>query len=197
MRSLLLMSGGLDSTAAAFSIKERDYDCLFLDYGQRSAKMQRRYVKENCGKLGKRVIELDIKKLGDFFAEGYWMRPHEPIVHRNVILLAIAITYAKEKGYDKVILATVNEECDYETNKPNIIRELKRLGEVMGIEVNTPYINLGKSLLLKIGISHGMDPAKTYSCLLGHEKHCGKCSQCLHRKLAFKALGLIDPTQYI
>lgn len=36
----------------------------------------------------------------------------------------------------------------------------------------------------------------TYDCLLGKEKHCGKCPGCLKRKRNFKELGIEDKTEY-
>lgn len=197
MKSLLLTSGGLDSTSALYYLKNQNLDCLFVDYGQKSARMQRKYAKLNCDFLKKRLIEIDIPKLGEAFYEGKTLRPHEPIVHRNVILLSIALTYAREKDYDEVILGTISEDCRYETNKPWILKLMNSLAEAYGIRLVLPFINLTKDLVLKIGIEHGLEPIYTYSCLLGHPKHCGKCSQCEMRKTAFRLLKMEDPTQYI
>ncbi|ARM76654.1 7-cyano-7-deazaguanine synthase [Acidianus manzaensis] len=197
MRSLLLLSGGLDSTSALYYLKNEISDCLFLDYGQKSAKMERKFAKLNCDILGKKLIDIRIPNLGKSFYEGETLRPHEPIVHRNVILLSIGLTFAKEKGYKELIFATINEDCKYETNKPLILKVMRDLANVYDIKLRMPFINLSKSIVLQIGIKNGLKPEYTYSCLLGHPKHCGKCSQCELRKMAFKNLNINDPTIYI
>ncbi|AWR97871.1 7-cyano-7-deazaguanine synthase [Acidianus sulfidivorans JP7] len=197
MKSLLLLSGGLDSTSALYYLKNEISACLFIDYGQKSARMERKFAKLNCDLLGKKLIEIKIPSLGKSFYEGEYLRPHEPIVHRNAILLSIALTYAKEKNYDEVIFTTVNEECKYETNKPAILNAMKELANAYNVKLRMPFLNLSKSIVLQIGIRNGLKPEYTYSCLLGHAKHCGKCSQCELRKLAFKALKINDPTIYM
>ncbi len=190
------MSGGLDSSSAAYYYKNKDYDCLYVNYGQKSAVMQYKYVKLNCENLNKKLIYINIRDLGKAFYETDWLRPHEPITHRNIILLSIALTFAKEKGYNEVIFSTVSDECIYETNKPEILKELINLGETLGVRIIMPFLNLSKAMVLKIGVSKGLNPINTYSCLLGGKYHCGRCRQCELRKMAFKGAKLEDPTKY-
>ncbi|BFH72399.1 7-cyano-7-deazaguanine synthase [Sulfurisphaera javensis] len=200
MKALLLMSGGLDSSSAAYYYTKKglDFDCLFVDYGQKSARMQLKSSSIICGKLNKKLLVANIKKLRNLFISSEdWLKPHEPIVHRNVIIIPIAIAFAKEKGYQEIIIASVKEDCEYEQNRYEIMNELKRLGEILGVKVSTPFAGMPKSFLLKIGVSSGLDPSLTYSCLLGHKYHCGQCSQCTKRKEAFKAANLPDPTKYL
>ena len=125
------------------------------------------------------------------------MIPHVPIKHRNIILVSIALVYAKEKGYEEVILANVNEDCVYEQNKPKITSKLVELARELNVKLTMPFIGLSKSLVLKMGIKEGLNPEDTYSCMLGHKKHCGLCSQCELRKKAFLEANLKDPTSYM
>ena len=198
-KSLLLFSGGLDSSSAAYYFTKKGlcFDCLFINYGQRSARMQLRSSKIICEKLGKRLLIADIRKLRDLFTSNEWLKPHEPIVHRNLVIVPLAIAFAKEKGYDEVIIASVKEDCEYEGNRQEIIKTLKSLGEILGIKVSTPFAGLPKSFLLKIGVSSGLDPLLTYSCLLGHKYHCGQCSQCVKRREAFRSAKIEDKTRYL
>jgi 7-cyano-7-deazaguanine synthase len=197
-KSLLLMSGGLDSSSAAFYLtnKGESFDCVFFDYGQRSARMQLRSSKTICDKLGKRLIVFRIKGVSVPFVEKGWLRPHEPITHRNLVILPIAIAFAKEKGYGEVIIASVKEDCEYEKDRIIVISKLKELGSMIGIKVSTPFALMPKWMLLRLGIASGLNPSDTYSCLLGHAYHCGQCSQCQRRKEAFKQAGISDPTRY-
>mgnify|MGYP001772623993 CR=1 FL=1 len=198
-KSLLLFSGGLDSSSAAyyFTKKGLSFDCLFVNYGQKSARMQLRSCKIICEKLGKKLLIANIRKLRELFTSDEWLKPHEPIVHRNLVIVPLAITFAKEKGYNEVIIASVKEDCEYEGNRQDIVRGLKSLGEILNIKVSTPFAGLPKSFLLKIGVSSGLDPSLTYSCLLGHTYHCGQCSQCVKRREAFKDAKIEDRTKYL
>ncbi|ABP95723.1 MULTISPECIES: 7-cyano-7-deazaguanine synthase [Metallosphaera] len=197
MKSLFLVSGGLDSTAGMYRFREMDYDCMTIDYGQRAFKEQVKYARINCEKLGKRLIEVNMKKVGDRFREGKSLIPHEPIRHRNAVTIPFALTYASEMGYSAVYVFTVSEECQYESNKPEIISALRKLAEALRIGLIFPFLGLSKAHVLRMGIEHGMDPLNTYSCLLGHRAHCGRCSQCESRKMAFKIAGVDDKTKYL
>ena len=198
-KALLLMSGGLDSSSAAYYLAKKgvDFDCLIINYGQRSAKMQLKASKEVCKRLGKKLIKINIRNVSKPFIDSSWLRPHEPIVHRNLIIVPIALALAKEKGYDEVILGTVKEDCEFEKERYYVVKKLKELAEVLGVKLSTPFAGFPKWLLLKIGIQAGLDPSITYSCLLGHKYHCGQCSQCRKRIEAFKALKIPDPTVYL
>ncbi|MGH7422955.1 MAG: 7-cyano-7-deazaguanine synthase, partial [Candidatus Methylomirabilales bacterium] len=60
-------------------------------------------------------------------------------------------------------------------------------------EIATPLIGLRKHDVVLLGASLAVDFSKTYSCLLGGERHCGVCAQCLARKRAFSLAGLPEP----
>lgn len=198
-KSLLLMSGGLDSSSVAFYLSKKgiDFDCIIFNYGQKSARMQLKASKEICRKLNKKLIKINIKHVRRPFVEGLWLKPHEPIVHRNLVIIPIALALAKERGYEEVILGTVKEDCEFERERFYVIKKLKELAEILGVKLSTPFAGFPKWLLLKIGIQSGLDPQLTYSCLLGHKYHCGQCSQCRKRIEAFKILKIKDPTVYL
>lgn len=197
MKSLFLVSGGLDSTAGMYRYREIDYDCMIMNYGQRAFKEQVKYARVNCERLGKRLIEVDVRKMGEYFREGKSLIPHEPIKHRNAVMIPFALTYALEMGYSSVYVFTVSEECQYESNKPEIMSALRKLAEALRINLVFPFMGLSKAHVLKIGVEYGMNPLDTYSCLLGHRAHCGRCSQCEARKLAFKLADMEDRTNYL
>ena len=197
--SLVLYSGGLDSTALVHYLasKGEDFDCLFVDYGQRSARQQLSYARENCERLGRRLIEARLSDIRRVFTEGMSVSPHEPVKHRNVILLTLALVLAAERGYKRVYWGTVKEDCVYEPNRERILEKLGELADLLSVEIIAPFRGMPKSFVLRLGVKHGMDPLKTYSCLLGHKAHCGVCSQCEARKRAFAEAGIQDPTEYM
>ncbi|BDC19121.1 7-cyano-7-deazaguanine synthase [Acidianus sp. HS-5] len=193
------MSGGLDSSSVAYYLSRKgvDFDCLIINYGQRSAKMQLKASKEVCKRLNRTLIKINIREISKPFIDKSWLTPHEPIVNRNLVIVSIALALAKEKGYNEVITGTVKEDCEYEGDRFLIMQKLKEISELMGVKLSTPFSRFPKWLLLKAGIESGLDPSITYSCLLGHKYHCGKCSQCEKRIEAFNALKIKDPTIYL
>ncbi|QKQ99235.1 7-cyano-7-deazaguanine synthase [Metallosphaera tengchongensis] len=197
MKSLFLVSGGLDSTSGMYRFKHVEYDCLHVNYGQRAYMEQSKFVKLHCRRLGKRLIEVDLKEMGKMFRRNEVFQLHEPIRHRNAVLLPLAIVYASEKGYSSVYVFTVSEECKYESNKPQVLNLMRRLADTLNTRLVFPFLGFSKALVLKVGISHGMNPFETYSCILGHKTHCGKCSQCEARKLAFQEARIPDKTRYL
>ncbi|AEB94769.1 MAG: 7-cyano-7-deazaguanine synthase [Metallosphaera sp.] len=197
MKSLFLVSGGLDSTSGMFRYKDIDYDCMIINYGQRSYRQQRKYAEINCNKLEKKLIVLDARGIGEAFNRDKTLIPHEPILHRNAAIIPIVLVYASERGYSDVYVFIVSEECKYEPNKPKVLSLLSSLAETLNVKLVFPFIGLPKAQVLKIGMNHGMNPANTYSCILGHRCHCGKCSQCEARKQAFINAGVKDETVYM
>ncbi len=194
-KSLLLISGGLDSSSVAYYLTKNgiDFDCLIINYGQRSARMQLRASKEVCKRLNKNLIKINIHNVSKPFIDKNWLRPHEPIPYRNLIIVSIAFTLAKEKGYTEVIMGIVKEDCQTE----RYLIKLEELGDAIGVKLSIPFANFPKWVLLKAGIESGLDPEITYSCILGHKYHCGQCSQCRKRMEAFKKLNIKDPTVYL
>lgn len=107
------------------------------------------------------------------------------------------LVYASEMGYSQVYVFTVSEECVYESNKPEILKLLTAMAKALHVELVFPFLGLSKSYVLKIGVSSGMNPVDTYSCIVGHKRHCGRCSQCEMRKIAFLQAGIKDETSYL
>ena len=88
-RKVLLLSGGADSIACAEI--EKDYECIFFDYGQEYCQSELECAIEYCKNKN---IELKIEKRN-------W---HTDIKNRNYYLIAECI----KLGYDEVILGTRN-----------------------------------------------------------------------------------------
>lgn len=197
MKRLLLFSAGLDSTSLLYILKRRgeEVDLLFADYGQRSARQQYTSALAIARKEGVEIIRLPFPRVGRAFQRGERIK-HEPISHRNAVLVPMGLVYARENGYTSLYSGIVNEDCTYEPNRPMIWESLRALGRSLGVTLETPLAGIPKYMVLRNGIKAGMDPSMTYSCLLGRKKHCGRCPQCEARKKAFMEAGLDDPTEY-
>jgi 7-cyano-7-deazaguanine synthase len=68
-----------------------------------------------------------------------------------------------------------------------------RLGDVWLL---TPLVDLCKAQVIQRGSALGVVYASTYSRLLGHAVHCGRCPQCRQRRAAFEAAGCAEPAAF-
>jgi len=60
----------------------------------------------------------------------------------------------------------------------------------------TPFLNMGKHDIARLGDKLGVDYRMTWSCYKAGEIHCGRCGTCTERKEAFRLAKVPDPTQY-
>ncbi len=76
------------------------------------------------------------------------------------------------------------------------IGEAIRLGTYAQVELLRPFIRLSKAQIAARGAELGVDFARTWSCYVGAQLHCGECGTCVERREAFLEAGLADPTAY-
>jgi len=143
-------------------------------------------------------------------------------VVRNLQLITIGLAHAESFDLKSYITKGTREIWDIyigirretpvamKDNTPEFIEEMNRVAEVSthfgGYRVYAPFINLDKDSCIKIGKILGVDWRYTYSCysgdiwvIRGEEKlpvHCGICSNCRRRYLAFKSADIPDPSLY-
>jgi len=76
------------------------------------------------------------------------------------------------------------------------IGEAIRLGTYAQVELLRPFIRMSKAQIAARGAELGVDFARTWSCYVGAQLHCGECGTCVERREAFLEAGLVDPTSY-
>jgi 7-cyano-7-deazaguanine synthase len=74
--------------------------------------------------------------------------------------------------------------------------EAIRQGTYANIELLSPFMNVDKTEIVKIGKRLNVPYELTYSCYKGEDRHCGKCGTCYERREAFNDAGVEDPTIY-
>lgn len=198
--SLLLLSGGIESaTLLAGEVDAGPVTPLVVDYGQRAARRERDAASLQCRRYGLEPVTLDLSQAGEAFRQGLDRRPHVPLPHRNLVILALAVSYAGRGGIDRVVLALNRDDLDaYPSASPRFLHRFTGLVESLqpSLQVSNPLIDLDKAAVIRLGVDLGVDFAQTWSCLLGYETHCGACPQCRNRRAAFRAAGIEDPTRY-
>ena len=132
---------------------------------------------------------------------------------RNALLLLVGLSHAESfyisKGERYNVYIGIRRETPVamKDNTPEFLAEMNRLAEQAthhgGYEISAPLITYDKDKVVELGERLGVPWEYTYSCYAGHSfrevdgrklpVHCGRCSNCGRRKLAFKEAGITDP----
>jgi 7-cyano-7-deazaguanine synthase len=194
-KSVILLSGGLDSTVSA-SIARRKTSPLFaltFDYGQRAASMEMAAAKKICQllKIKHKAVELpffkefsrlmllrskntDIKKLTK--VESLW------VPNRNGLFINIAACYAEYYGAELIVTGFNREEaCEFPDNSAdfmNAINQSLRYSTLSRVTVKSYVADLTKKEIYELGLRNNAPLEHLYSCYLGEQEMCGKCASC-------------------
>jgi 7-cyano-7-deazaguanine synthase len=117
----------------------------------------------------------------------------------NAIALSIAVTYAKKIHANKVLIAIHSDDAaeSKEYQRPFFDSMQALAQSTQGdIQILTPFIDMSKSQVLKLGAELGVDFCKTWSCIREGELHCGYCGACRARERALIAIGQQNKTTY-
>jgi 7-cyano-7-deazaguanine synthase len=198
MSSVLLLSGGIESSTLLHDQGGEDLRAVFIDYGQRAARQERRAVTVQCVRVHAHLTILDMAAVGGAFRAGQTQKWHVPLPHRNLVALSLGLSYAAQVAASRLYLAVNREDTlAYASASRPFLERFQRLAQTLGdIELATPYIGLTKADVIRRGRALGIDYALTYSCLLGRARHCGRCPQCLKRRAAFADAGMAERTRF-
>lgn len=216
MKALVVYSGGLDSTVALYWAKKQfnSVETISFNYGSKHNDIEYSYALKTCQKLNIKNTRIDIDFINKYFKsdllksggeipEGYYTEENMKstvVPFRNGIMLAIAGGFAESQDCDILVLGNHSgDHAIYPDCRPEFIQGIKEAiyqGTEKHIEVVSPFCNMSKSDIVRLGNELNVDFSLTYSCYKGGEKHCGKCGTCTERIEAFKLAGVKDETIY-
>ncbi|WP_244474337.1 7-cyano-7-deazaguanine synthase [Methylobacterium sp. Leaf87] len=196
---MLLLTGGLDSTALASMLK---IECaLFVDYGQRPAKGEERAARAVAEALG---IPLDIRRV-DLSAFGHGiMSPMGAALpsargapefwpYRNQMLITLAaMTYAAEP-LSEIIIGTVVGDDAHPDGRPEFLDAMDCVvSQQSGVRVVAPALGMTTLELVRKAAVPRSVLGWTFSCHTG-EWACGSCRGChKHRDV----IACLDEGEY-
>ena len=224
IRSVVLLSGGLDSTTC-LCVARRDSGsviALTFDYGQRHSRELRaaQTIARAVGVDAHLILPLHLgHKASALLDRGMRLRssgvptrgserkdvPATYVPARNLVFLAHAISLAEGIGAEAVYIGvTWPDSSGYPDCTPRFIdtfRKAAAVGTRCGvsgkrIQVMAPLQMMEKKDIIQLGTSLGAPYHLTWSCYRGGKRACGKCDSCRLRRKGFKKAGLRDPVPY-
>lgn len=212
--SLLVLSGGMDSTTLLYDYADRIALAVSFNYGSNHNAREIACAAENCRRLSVPHLVIPLDFMGRYFhssllegadaiPEGHYASDNMKstvVPFRNGIMLAIAAGLAESRGLRHIMMANHGgDHTIYPDCRPEFVSAMNdavRFGTFPGITLWAPYTSLTKADIARRGAELGMDYSLTYSCYKGRERHCGKCGTCVERREAFALAGIPDPTIY-
>ncbi len=212
--TLMVVSGGMDSTTMLHEYADRIALAITFNYGSNHNAREIECARYNCERLGIELVVVDMPFVGQLFEssllsgadaipEGNYdddnMRS-TVVPFRNGIMLAVAAGLAESRGLKHLMMANHGgDHAIYPDCRRGFVDAMSRAiaeGTYDRITIDAPYTDITKTDIARRGAALGIDYSHTYSCYKGGEKHCGRCGTCTERRQAFADAGLPDPTEY-
>ena len=214
MKAVVLLSGGVDSTTAAYLAKSQGYElhALSILYGHK-AKPEIECARKTAEAICESHLVLDMNCLKDVWQSpliNQDIKPEENdrigdsyyVVHlRNMVFCSIAAAYAESIGADVIIIGNQEGDLggfpDCREEAMNALENALNVASVKGKSVHiwSPWQYTSKKDIIHRGLELGVPYENTYSCYADDEQ-CGVCESCVYRKEAFAANGIEDPRGY-
>ena len=212
--SLLILSGGMDSTTLLYERAEDIALAVSFDYGSNHNDKEIPFARLHCERLGIPHITIPLKFMHDYFTssllsgadaipEGNYANENMKstvVPFRNGIMLSVAAGLAESRGLSKVMMANHFGDHDiYPDCRKEFVDNMSAAisaGTYANITVDAPYTQISKADIARRGKLLGINYAETWSCYKGENIHCGKCATCIERKAALAEAGIDDTTEY-
>ena len=212
--SILIYSGGLDSTTMLYEYRERIAMAISFDYGSNHNSKEIKCADIHCERLGIThvVIPLDFMRRyfrsslldgAEAIPEGHYeddnMRS-TVVPFRNGIMLSVAVGMAESNELQYVMMANHGgDHTIYPDCRPEFVDAFDaaaQAGTFNGVRLLSPYVNMTKADIARRGKQLGIDYSETWSCYKGGDVHCGRCGTCIERREALAEAGIEDHTVY-
>lgn len=213
---VLSLSGGMDSSTLLAYLLDLGYDveCLNFTYGSK----HNQYEIESAEKIAEfynvsyKLINLteafsifssNLLKTGGDIPEGHYEEENMSktvVPGRNSIFACILMGYAESINFGKIALGVhQGDHCIYPDTRQEYIKALDTmvyLASDKNVEVITPFIDINKTEICKIGLNLKVPFEITRTCYKDQKNSCGKCGACIERLESFELNESEDPITY-
>lgn len=209
---VLLLSGGLDSTAALYWYKKQhpqvDIHTLAFSYGQRNASelVAAAAISEFAMCKSHVNLNIDSRLLGpsaltdhDASFEATAETPASFVPGRNLIFLSAAGSYAAKLGAEAVVVGSCKDDVMPDSSKEflALFKLAMQVGFDRKVDLVYPLINLSKAdtieMMWHLGEKAWTALGLTVTCYNGKHPGCGACPACETRAEGFKRAVYNDP----
>ena len=222
MKSLVLVSGGMDSaTALAVALHDirrdkRDVAAISFRYDSKHNERETVAAIDVGSYYG--ILQYVIRVPSEIFEghstlmKGGREIPNEEyhdadkespsstvVPFRNAVFLSMAVALAEGHGFDRVYLGAHSTDSlgfAYPDCSPEFLGAFAAsvyIGTLRKVRLITPFANLTKADVVSYAAKLGAPLHLTYSCYRGGDKPCGACPTCRERAKAFADAGYLDP----
>jgi len=216
MKTLVVLSGGLDSSVMLAHImrENKTVECLFFWYGSKHNEREYQAALKIAAHYGVSIKKIDLDFISENFESDLLLKggsipkghyedesmKKTVVPFRNGIMLSIAAGYAESIDAKQIAIGShfgdhaIYPDCRRAFTAP--MEQAIYHGTENNIRLLTPFGDLTKKDIVKIGDDINVPMFMTYSCYEGRERHCGECGTCVERKEAFILAGVKDQTRY-
>ena len=212
--SVIILSGGMDSTTLLYDYQERIALAVSFDYGSKHNKKELAFATQHCETLGIKHLIIPLEFMQKYFKSSLLIGGEDipegnydddnmkstVVPFRNGIMLAIAAGIAESNGLKHLMMANHGgDHAIYPDCRPGFVDAMSKAiseGTYEGLSIIAPYTNITKTDIARRGKELGIDYSLTWSCYKGGEYHCGKCGTCTERIEAMREAGIEDHTIY-
>ena len=176
MRSMVLLSGGIDSAAAVGACLEDGIvpEGLFVDYGQPAVRSEWSAAESVALHYGIEVCRVRL---------GFPLVSHEgEFFGRNALLILAAAGVTEARPLS--IVSGIHALSEYFDTSPLFLRQMQHLlnGYFGGlVTLSTPFLADTKAEVVQFAKDHDVPLELTYSCENQDAPACGTCPSCRDR----------------
>lgn len=197
MKTVVLLSGGIDSTVLLADRVVGGDECLALtfDYGQthyreitaaehiaKVLRAQWQFMFLSCLSGSALTGQGDIPETTATAVDTTY------VPGRNIVMLAIAASYAERVGASAVLFgANRGDHAGYPDCRPEFITAMDQaigIGTSAGVSVSAPFCTWTKTEIVEHGRELDAPLHLTWSCYRGGADPCGRCGACQSREVA-------------